>query len=175
MRVSLLPSPAPASPWGGQRIDVAATYAPLSPAGRGRAPLASDSGGVRGRGQLLEKQRQNTVRIRKNIIVPEANDPIALPFEPGRSFRVIEVVSVLPAIDFDDESSLGTQEVHDVGADWHLPFELESEKSAIAQARPESTFCIGLVDPQHARPRHVSTLHQAPHPTLSPRGRGLEV
>jgi len=43
---------------------------------------------------------------------------------------------VLSAIDFDDQLSIGTKEIHDEAIDRYLPFELSSIKSAIPQAKP---------------------------------------
>src|SRR5438067_8452707 len=98
--------------------------------------------------------------------------PAVAPFITGR-FRM------LSAIDFDDQTRRVTQEVGNVGPDWHLSAELYFPEAAIAQREPEFAFRISHVGAQRASPRDASTgqaltrLAPAALGTLSRVGRGF--
>jgi hypothetical protein len=54
--------------------------------------------------------------IGEHLVAPESNDYIALFLEPGcPSLIVFLSKCVLPAIDLDDEATIGRQEIHDMG------------------------------------------------------------
>jgi hypothetical protein len=55
---------------------------------------------------------------------------------------------MLPAIDFDDELPAGAEEVDDVPVDWDLSLEFPTGEAAVAQAKPERAFGVGLIATQ---------------------------
>ena len=81
--------------------------------------------------------------IGEHFIAPEADDPIALPFEPSRSHPIISLLqSMLAAIDLDDKARSGSQEIDDVGSDSDLAPEFHAVDLAVAQPVPEPALGI---------------------------------
>jgi hypothetical protein len=74
--------------------------------------------------------------------------PIASHDEPGLLQYAlahgvgIHLVSVVSAIEFDDQLQLGTKEVDDVVAHWVLAAKLQAVETVGAQAKPESAFGV---------------------------------
>jgi hypothetical protein len=58
---------------------------------------------------------------------------------------------VLTAVELDNESMIGANEIRDEIAEWYLAAEFQSQQAAIAQPRPQALFDIGLVCTQTAR------------------------
>ena len=71
------------------------------------------------RGSLFQRDddsRNDTVGVRKHLIAPKSDDAIALGFEPGcPPLIVVHVKGMLAAIDFDNETTIGSHEVDEVG------------------------------------------------------------
>jgi hypothetical protein len=64
--------------------------------------------------------RAHAIYVRQHVVVPYADDPIALLNEPRVAIAVslrAFVRSVMTAIDLDDQAMLRTEEVHDVRSD----------------------------------------------------------
>ena len=81
-----------------------------------------------------------------DVAVPESEDAVTLrPQESVAVCIVGRLVEMLTAVEFDDDSHLGADEVADVGPDHVLAPELESRHLAAAQATPEETFGVGQV------------------------------
>ena len=54
--------------------------------------------------------------VGKHLIAPKSDDAIALGFEPGcPPLIVVHVKGMLAAIDFDNETTIGSHEVDEVG------------------------------------------------------------
>ena len=136
------------------------------------SPLRGE-GWVRGRAKRRVNLSQHAVSVGKNIIVPKANDTIALTLKPRRSLRVAKTIGMLPAIEFDNQTPFGAEKISDIQTDRHLPSKFETKKRTIAEIRPQTFFGVRLIDAQSASIRNVSSFHKAPHPTLSPTGRGF--
>jgi len=80
---------------------------------------------------------------------------------------------MLTAVDFDDEPCLGAEEIDNVPVDRGLPLEFPTGKAAVAQAKPEHAFGVGLIATQSLGEVGVHFRHPNPlTPTLSPAGRG---
>jgi hypothetical protein len=75
---------------------------------------------------------------------------------------------VLAAIYLDDEATLDTAKVNDIGPDRPLSLELEPAKPSIAQLKPHNSFSVGHLPTQSSCMR-ADWAHGAvcPHPTLS--------
>jgi hypothetical protein len=70
---------------------------------------------------------QHAVDVFDDVIVPEADDAIALSFQPARSLNVsclFDTRAMLGAVDFDQNAHSHAGEVRDIGTDGNLPAEV---------------------------------------------------
>ena len=81
---------------------------------------------------------ENTARVFKDVIVPEAEDSETLAAEIGIAPHRRSALGVLPAVRLDDQRSLETGEIDDVRRDDVLALELERRQSAVAKHGPEA-------------------------------------
>ena len=82
--------------------------------------------------------------------VPEAKDGIAVGVQPFRSDDVVFIVSMLGAVELNDQIFLATDEVGDIGTKRDLPREFMTVKTAVSEIAPEVTFRFGFILPQLA-------------------------
>jgi hypothetical protein len=67
------------------------------------------------------------VDVAKHVIVPEAQNEIAVSFQICRPFSVFgAAIGVLSAIELNDQASGLATEIDDVGFNWHLSSKLQS-------------------------------------------------
>src|SRR5690606_452437 len=132
---------------------------------------SSDSGRVRGL-QCFENLGEHAVCISQDVIVPETDHSIPFALQPRRASYIAGAIRMLTAIEFDDQPAIGAKKIDNVMTDRHLSPKLKTEKGAVAQSHPETFFRFGLIDAQTACARDVLPSHKAPHPALSPMGRG---
>lgn len=79
---------------------------------------------MRGRGlvQRVDNGVHHVVRIRERIVVPEPEQPKAECLECLRAAPVITaLLSVLTAVQFDDQPMFDTTKISDVAVEWMLP------------------------------------------------------
>jgi len=116
----------------------------------------------------------HAVGVAQHVVVPEAQNPIALRLKPHRAFSVTsDLIGVLAAVHFDDESRGETDEVGNVGAEGHLPPKAVAIGLLAAQSRPELLFGLGRIAAQLARDAngHDSISGSGtPHPNPPPQG-----
>ena len=87
----------------------------------------------------------------EDIVVPEADDFVALGVEPGGAAGVVgNLVGVLAAVDFDDQAAFVAEEVDDVGADGGLPADLVAVELPGAKDGPEGALGGGGVAAESA-------------------------
>ena len=82
---------------------------------------------------------KNSVQTPRNIRVPEPDDAITLFLEPLLSLKISHsrfIIIVVPAIDFDDETSCGTKEVDDVWPDWRLSSKMRPNLGNLFKSPP---------------------------------------
>jgi hypothetical protein len=77
---------------------------------------------------------EHPLGIRKHIVVPEADDTVATRLKPARA--PLTVISMLSAIDRDDERRLGTEEIDDIRPERVLAAKAETFELFSPQARP---------------------------------------
>jgi hypothetical protein len=98
---------------------------------------------------------QNTlcysIQIAQHLVVPEANHPPSLLFQPSGPLQVSVVVGMLTAIDLDRQPMLEAGEIEDERTDWMLTPEFVVLQLPPAENRPKAPFGIGHLDPQLAR------------------------
>jgi hypothetical protein len=131
-------------------------------------------GAVEAEQQLLSDDFDYALRVLQNLVVPEADDPIAETFDDFRS-RFVAPRSVLATVKLHDEMGLAGCKVGDAGADRELPDELDAFELARAQPLPEAPFRFGALLPEAPCYRRQSLNHpSAPHPDPLPAGeRGI--
>ncbi len=81
----------------------------------------------------------------QNIVVPEPNNPPAVTFEPRRPPRIVSAVSMLAAVEFDDQASLNADKIRNESTNWVLATELVAVQLPIAHQRPKTPFGVGHV------------------------------
>lgn len=84
--------------------------------------------------QMLRDPVRDALRICENVVIPEAEDAVALCFEDRGTCRVL-FGAVLAAIGFDDQPRAVAGEVRDIVPDRHLPAKARLRERA-AQERP---------------------------------------
>jgi hypothetical protein len=110
----------------------------LSPLGRGRRAHARR---VRGFERFKLNRRchelKHSIDIREYVVVPKAKHQIPHRFQSLRSLRVGgDALSMLPAIDFNNELRIGEDEVHYKPVNVRLTLELQSQKATVAKPLP---------------------------------------
>jgi len=97
---------------------------------------------VRGRlrWQCCEDCFKYAVEISYHIIIPKAQNTIAMFAEPCIPDDIALAVCVLTAINFNDEPMLATEKVSDITTDRLLANELEAVHFACAKPPPEFGF-----------------------------------
>jgi hypothetical protein len=90
-------------------------------------------------------RRQHALRVSENLVVPEAENPKALGFQPSRPPSVsCDISRVLTAIDFDDEAAFHTDEIGNIRTERHLPPE-SLPKLASPQPAPQPRLSVSEV------------------------------
>ena len=85
---------------------------------------------------------QHALEVAHNLMVPEPQDPKPLPCQPTVSESISSALQMLTAIDFEDNSSIETDEIYDIGADWDLAPELAAQ-GLLTQVAPEKALGVG--------------------------------
>ncbi len=82
-------------------------------------------------------------------VVPKADHAKAVAFqERGAGLIVLDLVSMLSAVELDHQAMLPATEIHDVRADRLLAAKFRSCKLPTAKSTPEFALRVGLVGPQ---------------------------
>ena len=138
--------------------------------GRGTSVLVS------GDFDFLYDRFQHAVGIIEDVVVPEADDAVAMGFDDSRACGVVGAVGMLPAVAFDGKPEAATGEVGDVVSDRELPCEFHANRSC-AQVRPEPPLRIRHLASQLARnvSQSLFSHHGTPIPNPFPQGKGLSV
>jgi hypothetical protein len=88
---------------------------------------------------------KHALEVAEDLVVPEAEDLVALLGEEGRALRIgIALDRMLATIELDGQVMLGAAEVDDVWPDQMLPAKLDADESAVTKPGPEATLSIRL-------------------------------
>jgi hypothetical protein len=99
----------------------------------------------------FENRLNDILNMSAHVAVPEAQHTKAGgPQEIVTAFVVRQLLGMLAAIQFDDDSAVERNEVADVEPDLVLATELESAHLASSQAAPEKAFGVGEVSSEFA-------------------------
>jgi hypothetical protein len=96
-------------------------------------------------GGLLQDRLGDAVRIVIHLAVPDADDRPAFPFEVFRAIRIVLIVDVLAAVDFDDQPRLPAGKIGDIRRDRELACEFGTEAG---KQRPQCPFLRGCFPAQ---------------------------
>jgi hypothetical protein len=124
------------------------------------------------RGTIRERSRnsfENARDIAQDIVVPETQDPIVVTGKPKIADHVMAVVSMLPAIHFNDDTGFAANKVDGVWANRFLPNKSVTAERARTELAPQRKFGIGCITSQSPgafRPNFSCTAHAEapPHP-----------
>jgi hypothetical protein len=72
-------------------------------------------------------------RTLKDVIVPEAENCVALGSKDAVASAIVAALSVLGSVRFNDQTPFKAGKVHDVGIDDDLPLEFETWQAAVAE------------------------------------------
>lgn len=140
----------------------APTYPP--PAGGGTC-CSSISGEI----ECFQDAQNDTLSIGQDIIVPEADDGVAMRFDKARAICVSRIVCMLSAINLDYKFCPAAGEINDKRYNRELACELYAHLPGL-QFRPKSPFRIGRFTPQFLRNRRQWLFRHMPqtHTQTSP-------
>jgi hypothetical protein len=100
---------------------------------------------VRGVDQHLPNPRQHHFQFLDHLGIPETqNAKSIIPQYSGSGFVLLFIHIVLPAVQFDDETTLKTTEIHNIPFDGLLTSESESPEAARTQMSPKDPFDVCL-------------------------------
>src|SRR5690606_3609063 len=155
----------------GARPGSRASDAPTQPSPeRGRA-----SGFGASEGDLFEDADQDAVGVLQYVVVPEADDAIAMRLYQARALLIGGIVGVLPAVALDRQLEAAASEIDDEVADLILARELDAQLAA-AQVRPQAFLGIRRFAPQPLRYRRQALArHELDTPTQPSPERGRAI
>lgn len=129
---------------------------------------------VAGEGDLAGDRFEDAFGVSQDLVVPEADDAVAVGLDGGGSRSVVLGV-VLPTVAFNRQAERPAGEVHNMIADRKLPGEFRAERPR-TQVRPQAPLGMGHLAAQLARGFGQSLschLSLAPTPTLPRTGEGV--
>jgi hypothetical protein len=101
--------------------------------------------------QLDVNLLHHRVQISSHIRIPEADEPIAFPFQPGLPFAIARgcrIIVMVPAIKLDNQLLCRTKEVHDIWTDRRLPPEMCAFDRQLFQGAPKYALMRRCIRPQ---------------------------
>ncbi len=140
----------------------------MAPTSRLRGSLVS------GYFNLAADGLKHTVHIRKDIVVPKTDHPVAVCLNDLR-WRSVRFGGMLAAIAFNRDTKRTAGKISNVVSDWELAGEFDAEDVAVSEMRPERSFGI-----RHSVAQLTRSFGQAlfshcrtPIPNPFPLGKGL--
>jgi len=93
-------------------------------------------------GNGIADRGSDGIDICQDVIIPEAKNAVAARFKITRSARIRCAVSMLPAVDFDDNAEPVAGEIGKVWADRSLPSEMRRTRRHLAKPLPQLSLGI---------------------------------
>jgi len=101
---------------------------------------------------LIERAQddfKHTLEIVHHVVVPKPEDEITACFQVSGSVCVLlNAIGMLPAINLHHELCVRAAEIHDEAIERHLSAEFPSAEPAVAQTKPQDSFCVRLLSTQ---------------------------
>ena len=116
---------------------------------------------------------QYAIDIYHHIVVPEADDAIAVGFDNPCALCIL-AFAMLATIEFDYQPEASCGEVSDIGTDRTLLHEFDIVQLPVAETRPELAFGLGHIPPKPASALRQFSLSHAPPFLFSREGEGCE-
>jgi len=88
----------------------------------------------------------NAFGVRKDFIVPKADDAPAAFFEPSGAPLVSFIISMLPTVRLDDDAMRDANEIDDERTDRTLTTKFVTGKPTASQSVPQTPFGIRHID-----------------------------
>ena len=106
---------------------------------------------------MFNDHLKHSIRVVEHLIIPEPQNAKPLLLKPLVSGLIRFAVSMLPAIDLNDEAPFKADEINDVSPNRHLTLEFEALKSVGAQPIPKLPLGIRHIGAQSFGliPRHA--------------------
>ncbi len=101
--------------------------------------------------QRLPDFLQHPFGVRQHIVVPEADNRVAMRFDQRCPRRVRQAFGVLATVELDHQPCLAASEVGHMRANRELRDKLRPLDLTVADARPQSAFGVGHRSAQSAR------------------------
>ena len=127
--------------------------------------------------QFQPNRFQDTIDVLGHIAVPETDDGLAVCLDHARPSGVLgSSLSMLSAIEFDDQTCAPASEIGNIRPDRILPCEFRPFDLASAQSLPQPRFHIRGVPSQFSRDRRQSIIRHSrkPSPNPLPQGEGYK-
>jgi len=105
---------------------------------------------VRGFGPLSFEHRRDflddAIGISHHVVIPKAQNQVSHRLKNARATSVsFRCHRMLPAIELNDQMSVGTKEIDDKAVDGKLPAKFPSVKPSIPQTKPQYTLGVRLI------------------------------
>jgi hypothetical protein len=93
----------------------------------------------------VQNDLQHAVDVSQNVVIPEAENAVALAFEKSRALRISAgILVMLSAVNLDNESGMMAHEVGDVGPQPNLPPEMSLlSPQAMSKVPPQLLLGVG--------------------------------
>ncbi len=125
----------------------------LSLAGRGNGETDGGVHSLRFRtGEEFIDRAENFLKLREHLVVPESKHPVTPLHKKGAAdFIFARPLSMLRAVEFDDQASFDRAKVGEVWPDRELTTKLGAAHLTVAQVMPQDVFRVGLFATQPPR------------------------
>ena len=91
---------------------------------------------------MLGNHLENAIKVGEDVIVPEADDAVAVLGERRGTNHVAITLGVLPAVEFDNQVRFAAGKIGNVWTNGLLADEFMAEQLAVAQTGPEFAFSV---------------------------------
>jgi hypothetical protein len=106
--------------------------------------------------------------IRHHVVIPKAQNLKACFFQYFRSLCVVfSPLSMLPAIEFYNQSGFPTYKVGVISHHWRLAAEFETQEPAVSDLIPKFPLCLCLIPPESSGSNGFFQIHTQYPLTLS--------
>ena len=102
----------------------------------------------------VKDHRENAIHVQQNVGVPETKDQEPLFLKPAITCCIaltLRKCRMLTAVEFDDDTDVEGDEIHDMRPDGCLAPELDSKNLVTTEPSPKLSLCIRRSGAKHSR------------------------